>query len=70
MADISKCVGTGCPKKETCYRYRAPSNDFWQAYLTEVPYNHVTEHCEHYWQMYDQTKRKDVKRETKNDTAA
>lgn len=37
MADIAKCSGENsqgiCPKRETCYRYTAPSSDFWQAYM-------------------------------------
>jgi hypothetical protein len=68
MADISKCKGTGCPIKETCYRYLAPSNDFWQAYLTEVPYNHAADSCDHYWEMYSQKQKGDGKHETKDIT--
>jgi len=26
MADISKCCGEGCPIKERCYRFTAPTN--------------------------------------------
>ena len=37
MADIAKCVGTGCPLKETCYRFTAPSNEYRQSWLVEVP---------------------------------
>jgi hypothetical protein len=54
VADISKCQGTGCPLKEECYRYNAPSSDYWQAWFTEVPYNHVAGDCEQFWKMYDQ----------------
>lgn len=32
MPDISMCKGTGCEKKDTCYRYRAVPNDPWQTY--------------------------------------
>lgn len=38
MADIQKCVGTGCPLRERCYRYTAPSSDFNQSYLITVPF--------------------------------
>ena len=37
MADMTKCVGTDCPHKETCYRYTSPVNDFWQLWLNECP---------------------------------
>jgi len=53
MSDISKCTGVGCPLKETCWRYKAPANEFWQSYLTEVPYNHNVNACEEYWKMVD-----------------
>lgn len=43
MADISKCTGilrkeSGgedniCPLRDQCYRYTAPSSEFWQSYM-------------------------------------
>ena len=51
MSDISKCKGTNCPLAETCWRFRAPGNDYWQSYFTEVPYNHQEKNCEYYWEM-------------------
>lgn len=33
MTDISKCDGTNCDKKDTCYRYLAPDNPYYQSYL-------------------------------------
>jgi hypothetical protein len=51
MSDISKCKGTNCPLKETCYRFRAPSNDYWQAWFSEVPYNNESKNCDEYWKM-------------------
>jgi hypothetical protein len=50
MADITMCEGTECPLKESCYRYRATPNEYWQAYFTEVPYNREKQECEHYWE--------------------
>lgn len=37
MADITMCVGTDCPKKESCYRYTAPVNKYRQSYFVDVP---------------------------------
>ncbi len=49
MSDISKCSGTNCPLKNSCYRYTASSNSHWQSYLTEVPYKDGK--CELYWNI-------------------
>jgi hypothetical protein len=59
MADIAKCEGTGCPLKDTCYRYRALAGDYWQSWLAKVPYDHQTDTCDQYWKMYDQRKQPD-----------
>lgn len=32
MADISKCIGEGCSKKDGCYRFTALASEFRQAY--------------------------------------
>ena len=32
--DGSKCEGTNCPFKQTCYRYTAQDNKPYQAYTT------------------------------------
>jgi len=39
MSDITKCWGTSassyytiCPKREDCYRYKAPENEHWQSF--------------------------------------
>ena len=32
MADITMCVGTGCPLRETCYRYTAEPNEYRQSF--------------------------------------
>ena len=37
MADITKCHGDMCPKKEQCYRYTATSHEFRQAYFMTTP---------------------------------
>lgn len=48
MADITKCQGRNCKLKETCYRYTAKSDEYWQAWsefdIGEKP-------CIHYWKL-------------------
>lgn len=44
MADITKCNGFGCSKKDTCYRFLAKENPYWQAY-GQFP----VENCTSYW---------------------
>ena len=51
MPDISKCNGTNCPLKETCYRYTSEPNEHWQAY-GDFSYNEETNECEYYWKVY------------------
>ena len=55
MADITMCIGEkdgkDCPLKETCYRYKAKPNEFWQSYFMEPPYNELEEKCYHYWKI-------------------
>lgn len=46
MADIAKCSGVGCTKKETCYRYLAPESEMQSYMLPEV-----VESCEMYWKV-------------------
>ena len=49
MADISMCVGTGCPLASECYRHTAPQNQHWQTFFTFVPYDHPSKSCEMFW---------------------
>lgn len=53
MSDIAMCRGTGCPKKDTCYRYTAPVNLYRQSYFIVVPINIKTGICEEYWNNKD-----------------
>jgi hypothetical protein len=46
MADITKCVGGECKKKEKCYRYTAPDNEYWQSYSD---FYNPEDDCEAYW---------------------
>lgn len=47
MADITMCVGTDCPHKESCYRFTAKPNEYRQAYFTEPPIKDGK--CDMYW---------------------
>ena len=48
MADITKCRGTGCPLKETCYRFLAMEG-LWQSYFIDIPFKDGK--CEYYWNI-------------------
>lgn len=54
MADITKCSGKDCPKKETCYRFTA-KDGVWQSYFTIVPSEMKLKifTCEFYWDIND-----------------
>ena len=49
--DGTKCEGKDCPLKENCYRFTAPSNNMWQSYFVEYPYNKETKECEYLWKL-------------------
>lgn len=51
MADISMCEGTGCPKKQKCWRFKAPVNKYKQAYIVGIPYNKKTKKCDMFWEF-------------------
>ena len=48
MPDIALCPDETCPKKETCYRFFAKPDKYWQSYFTKSP--RVGDKCEHYWE--------------------
>ena len=48
MADITKCHGDMCPKKDQCYRYTAVSSEYRQSYFV-VPPLKSDGSCEHFW---------------------
>ena len=50
MADISKCLGEGCPDKERCVRYLEPAEPMWQSY---GPFDFIRGEgeCEHFWEV-------------------
>ena len=47
MPDISMCLGTGCPKKDECYRYTAKPTPHWQSYFCKPPIKDGE--CEYFW---------------------
>ena len=47
MPDITMCVGTNCPYKESCYRHTAKPSEFWQSYFMEPPIKDGK--CDMYW---------------------
>ena len=49
MADITKCVGTDCPLKESCYRYLAPVTEWRQSWFCECPLKDGK--CDMYWEV-------------------
>ena len=56
MADITMCNGEGCNMKETCYRYKAPVNEYRQAYYSEIPHKDKVDEdnntiCSEYWMV-------------------
>ena len=53
MADITMCRGEMCAKKDTCYRYTAPINEYRQAFFIVPPINRLSGECEHYWEITD-----------------
>jgi hypothetical protein len=46
MPDITMCLGTDCPYKETCYRYTAKPSEY-QSWFIEAPIKDGK--CDMYW---------------------
>jgi hypothetical protein len=46
MPDITMCLGTDCPYKETCYRFTAKPSEY-QSYFIEPPFKDGQ--CDMYW---------------------
>jgi|FreactTroBogLake_1042271.scaffolds.fasta_scaffold00757_15 hypothetical protein len=54
MADITMCKNTECELKDTCYRFLAKANEYWQSYAKFEPVYNIKLHkheCEHYWEI-------------------
>ena len=50
MADISMCDNRLCTIKETCWRFKAPVNEFRQSYLVDQRQDKDGK-CEMYWEF-------------------
>jgi len=53
------CEGLTCPRKQQCYRYTAPKNDYRQAYFSQMPLEKDNS-CEHFtdnseWKKHEST---------------
>ncbi len=50
MPDISKCIATGCPIKDYCYRHTSKDESA-QTYLMHPPFQDTKDgiHCDLYW---------------------
>lgn len=48
MPDITMCPGKDCPKRESCYRFTAKPDIYWQSYFMEPPIKDKQE-CDMYW---------------------
>lgn len=56
MADITKCIGTNCPLKSSCYRYLA-TDSVYQSYadfateFNKKLYRNKDYICDNYWYL-------------------
>ena len=51
MADISKCQGRNCEKRETCYRFTAQENPHRQSYILS---DENPKECQNYWPIKEE----------------
>lgn len=62
MPDISMCMGGECPKKSTCYRFKAKPCEYRQSYFSVPPYK--DDKCTYYWpteEEIEKTRKKKLK---------
>jgi hypothetical protein len=45
--DITMCLGTNCPYKESCYRFTAKPSEYMQSYFMNPPIKDGK--CKMYW---------------------
>lgn len=51
MPDITKCRGSFCPLKESCYRYTSNASSY-QSYFSKTPYSiDNKDQCDYYWKV-------------------
>jgi hypothetical protein len=51
--DIAMCLGTNCPLKEDCLRFKGERNPYSQSYFAQVPFENGK--CEFYWKITPET---------------
>lgn len=56
MADITKCNGNMCAKKESCYRFTAPTSNY-QSFFAASPISMLTGECKEYWEINNGNKK-------------
>lgn len=67
--DGTMCEGTGCPFRDSCYRFTAEANPYRQSYFMEVPlkwlnfvqegsHTPIVAECEEYWEYPKKTNEK------------
>ena len=50
MADITKCKGTNCDKREFCYRFTAMESKYYQSWFVDTPIKKDGT-CDEYWEI-------------------
>lgn len=55
--DGTKCYGTDCPIKESCYRFTASASEYRQSYFFLPPGKLIDDNfeCDHYWETKEET---------------
>ena len=53
MVDITMCKNEECSKKETCYRYKAPTCEYRQSYFYPSP---KEEECTYFMKIWNNGK--------------
>jgi len=49
MADIAMCIDHACPSSDTCYRYQAITDAFWQSWGDFSENRAGRDKCDSYW---------------------
>ena len=58
MADIAKCTGKDCKVKESCYRYTAPSSEYWQSWMKAIVKDGK---CDMYWEIKNEKNESNIR---------
>jgi hypothetical protein len=55
LSDITKCNDSECDKKDSCYRWTAPSEELHQSYFMDSPRNMESDECDLFWKVSEIT---------------